>query len=388
MVEKEIENSLYTFPTFLYRDKKIIKKIVDASNKITARKLANLINQQRFYTLFKKPAPTKIKSNHYFVTLPNELFEMDLMYLNKYGVYTEEAKYVMVVIDCFSRKIFTRCMKKKTPDIIVKKFEEILKENGAYCRKIKTDLGTEFMNKTFQGYLKSKNIDHLIPTTNSLSKCAMAERAIRTLKSKMVRYVAIKELNKSSMDICKMIYEITYEYNHDVSSATGYAPVDIAPANVVSAYGHIHKYHYREPLRIYSKSLLTGSYVRIKQPRPIFDKAVLHVAWSKEIFRVKQVIHKFPHRMYAIENLDGKEIKKHFYDEELQEINLPENMPIKILQSNLDPKTMKTRFHVEMVNGAKKWIEKSELEKITADNNRNNISDVIQHMLGHKKNRK
>lgn len=85
--KKKIESAFYNFPTFLHRDKKKIKKLLQPeTNNVSANELEDVLNQQRLYTLFRKPSSKKFKTNHYYVSSPNELFEMDLMYLNKYGV--------------------------------------------------------------------------------------------------------------------------------------------------------------------------------------------------------------------------------------------------------------------------------------------------------------
>ena len=92
----------------------------------------------------------------------------------------------MVAIDVLSKYAWVSPMKDKTGKSLIAAFNSILK-NGRKPEKLRTDKGTEFVNASFQDYLKKKGIDFYVATNEP--KAAVVERLNRTLKSKQYRYV-------------------------------------------------------------------------------------------------------------------------------------------------------------------------------------------------------
>ena len=93
-------------------------------------------------------------------------------------------KYLLVVIDVFSKYLWVRPLKNKTTmaHSLVEAFKSIL-SGKRKTEKLRTDKGTEFINAPFQQYLKKKGIE--FHTANNEPKAAVVERVNRTLKSKL-----------------------------------------------------------------------------------------------------------------------------------------------------------------------------------------------------------
>ena len=68
---------------------------------------------------------------------------------------------------------------------LLEAFDSILSE-GRKPEKLRTDKGTEFLNESFQQYLKKKNIQ--VYTANNKPKASVVEQVNRTLKSKLYHY--------------------------------------------------------------------------------------------------------------------------------------------------------------------------------------------------------
>ena len=92
----------------------------------------------------------------------------------------------MVVIDIFSRYAWVEPIKDKTANEIVKAFDKIISE-GRIPHRLRTDGATDFTSKKFQDYLKSKKITHF--TTHGVKQANYVERFIKTIKSKIYRYI-------------------------------------------------------------------------------------------------------------------------------------------------------------------------------------------------------
>ena len=75
----------------------------------------------------------------------HDVFGLDLVDMT--AQYTDENdgyRYVLVVLDCFSRYIWCEPLKTKTPEEVWKAFEKVVKKNKP--NKIWVDNGKEFYN--------------------------------------------------------------------------------------------------------------------------------------------------------------------------------------------------------------------------------------------------
>ena len=65
--------------------------------------------------------------NPFFVYQPNEMWQIDIMYLPVNNA-SKSPRYQLCVLDVFSRKMFIRIMRKKDAETVVKCFDEIHNE--------------------------------------------------------------------------------------------------------------------------------------------------------------------------------------------------------------------------------------------------------------------
>ena len=93
--------------------------------------------------------------------------------------------YLLVVIDVFSKFLWVRPVKSKSAHSLAQAFDFILNEKKK-PEKLRTDKGTEFVNESFQQYLKKQGIQFY--TAKNKPKAAVVERVNHTLKSKLYRY--------------------------------------------------------------------------------------------------------------------------------------------------------------------------------------------------------
>ena len=109
----------------------------------------------------------------------DSLWEADLAFVRDVAKENDRVNYLHVVIDVLSKYVWVRPMKNKTaPDSIL--------SEGRKPEKLRTDKGTEFLNESFQKYLKKKNIQFY--TANNEPKASVVEPVNRTLKSKLYCY--------------------------------------------------------------------------------------------------------------------------------------------------------------------------------------------------------
>ena len=96
-------------------------------------------------------------------------------------------KYLLCVIDLFSKYAFVVPLKDKKGASVVKGFKRIVNESGREPNKIWVDQGSEFYNKTLKNWLKDEGIE--MYSTYNEGKSVVAERFVRTLKNKLYKHM-------------------------------------------------------------------------------------------------------------------------------------------------------------------------------------------------------
>lgn len=82
------------------------------------------LQKQPTYTLHKDRR-LKFKRNYYNITNMDDLWEMDLIDMQKFSRNNNGNKYILAVIDCFSKYAWCIPIKRKIPDEIIRAFDII-----------------------------------------------------------------------------------------------------------------------------------------------------------------------------------------------------------------------------------------------------------------------
>ena len=110
-----------------------------------------------------------------------------------------------------------------------------LPSEGRKPEKLRTDKGTEFVNESFQQYLKKKGIQFY--TANNEPKASVVERVNRTLKSKLYRYFTAV----NSLCYINILQDLVDSYNNTYHRTIGHATVSLLNVGTVrrKLYGGI-----------------------------------------------------------------------------------------------------------------------------------------------------
>ena len=103
----------------------------------------------------------------------DSLWEADLAFAQDVVKENDGVNYLLVVIDVLSKYVWVRLRKNKTACSLLEAFDSILSE-GRKPEKLRTDKGTEFVNKSYKQYLKKKGIQFY--TANNEPKASVVER--------------------------------------------------------------------------------------------------------------------------------------------------------------------------------------------------------------------
>ncbi|GBN88051.1 Putative uncharacterized transposon-derived protein F54H12.3 [Araneus ventricosus] len=240
----------------------------------------------------------------------NELWQSDLVDLHKLSRFNRGYRYILTIIDVLSIYLRAFPIKDKKASTIAKVFRKVFKE--VRSKNIQTDKGSEFYNKTVPDLFKKHNIHHY--STKSEAKCAILERAHKTLQNKMYRVFTHRNSYKY-LDILKPLVD---SYNHSVHRNHGFAPVNVTEADEPLLYKSL--YNINAPIRF---RFAVNVMVRISKARKVFRKGYL-LGWTEETFVVYK---RYPTNppTYVLQDLSGNEIPGRFYTEELQKIDKSDN---------------------------------------------------------------
>lgn len=246
----------------------------------------------------------------------DDLWQSDLAQMDLYAKSNRNFKFILVVIDCFSKYVWTKPLKSKTSEEVMKAFEDILNE-GRVPRNLQTDQGKEYFNVNFKKLMQKYNINHY--NTYSHKKAAIAERVIRTLKERLFKYFSLN----GTYNWLDILPTIVNEYNTRKHSTTNMRPIDVVKNTKITVYNHL-KLSGRRKFKI-------GDVVRISKVKHFFEKGYTP-NWTTELFKITKIQITNP-TTYLLEDMQGQPIKGGFYEEELQKAANPNVYLIeKILQ--------------------------------------------------------
>jgi len=275
---------------------------------ITREHVTDFLRRQPTYTLHK-PYRKKFPRNRTVVGSIDKQWQADLADMTRLGRENGGHRYLLTVIDCFSRFAWVVPVKRKNATDMEAAFRKLF--NQAAPRKpqrLQTDKGKEFFNSKVKNLLREKGINHF--ATESEFKAALAERFNRTLKTKLWHYFTANNTNR----FLEVLPDIVHSYNHSVHRSIGMRPADVKPKDELKIWMRTQQPEER-PRKAPVKA---GDLVRISKAKTIFEKGYLP-NWTQELFKVEKQLER-PKRVYKLKDLGDEEIKGTFYKQNVQEV--------------------------------------------------------------------
>ena len=155
----------------------------------------------------RKSYPTN-KTDVYYI---DDIWSFDILDLKDYGPENNRGyRYVLVIIDTFSKFGWTVPLKNKNAQTIKNSFENILISSKRKPNLIESDRGTKFYNNLFHDFLNKNNIE--LYSRNTSLGAVFAERfnlTIRNLPKKPV-------FEKGDVKSIDLLSTITKQYNNRI----------------------------------------------------------------------------------------------------------------------------------------------------------------------------
>ena len=272
-------------------------------SKTSQKRINNFLKSQDAYSLHKRTRKPK-RYRRTLVFRPRDLWQIDLLDMQKYSKLNRGYRYICVIIDCFSRYVWVKPLKNKTGKAIVKALALLLMNERP--KLIQADQGTEFFNKNVKRMLEAFGLK--LYHTYSDKKAAIVERVQRTLRSRLGRLFT----RRNNFNWIDNIDDIVEAYNNSYHRSIDMKPVDVDEEHIANIFFKSIP-NYRKMIK-----LKTGDRVRLLLKKKQFKKE-FEKSWTDEIFTVKKV-QKTNQITYLIEDEEGEDILGGFYAEELQKV--------------------------------------------------------------------
>ena len=220
-----------------------------------------------------KPIIRKFKKRKVYSTFKDNIWGVDLADMQLLSKYNKRIRFLLCVIDIFSKYAWVVLLKYKKGISIAKAFQSILKQSNRKPNKIWVDKGSEFYNAYFKKWLRDNDI--VMYSTHNEGKSVVAERFIKTLKSKIYKYMT---------SISKIVYidkldDIADEHNNTYHTTIKMKPIDVKDNTYINTSKEINN---KDP------KYKVGDRVRISKYKNIFAEGYMP-NWSEEVFVIKKI---------------------------------------------------------------------------------------------------
>ncbi len=274
----------------------------------TKKEVRAWLNQQKVYNLHQ-PTRKRFPTRRYLVRGLDSQWQADLVEMQQYERINGGYRYILTVVDVFSRYAWTRAVKRKTGIDVSDALESILHE-GRKPTYLQTDQGLEFYNHHVTNMLKKYQVE--LFSVYSQHKAALVERFNRTLKGKMYR--AFTHFgNYKWLDI---LSKLTKSYNKSHHRSIGCAPIEVTKENEtdiwIRQYGNVKKAKGTSKFKLDDR-------VRISKQSNVFTRG-FYPNWQEEVFTVHAVNTKYNPVTYKIRDYKNEVIQGSFYKYELQRV--------------------------------------------------------------------
>ena len=183
--------------------------------------------------IYSKPPKKYYVTNKTDVYHIDEIWSLDKLDLKDYdSKNNKNYRYILVIIDIFSKFGWTIPLKNKNDQAIKDSFENILISSKRSPNLIETDRGKEFYNNIFQDFLNKNNIK--LYYRNSSFGAVFAERFNHTIRD-LLRKPVFQQGDAKWIDI---LPTITKQYNNKVHSSNKLTPIQ---ASLKKNEGYVYK---------------------------------------------------------------------------------------------------------------------------------------------------
>lgn len=242
-------------------------------------------------------------------------WDMDTANMEYYKKQNDGYAYFLLAVDILSKFVWTVALRGRTGKEMVKALEKIFTP-GRKPSRIRSDPGTEFANKDVKRLLKKEGVKYFV--TRNLVKASYAERAIKSIKGRLERYMTRHQTHRW----VEHLADITTSYNATYHRSIKRTPQSVKPEDSVDLwqlqYNTLAKPKPKKSLPSIGRfKFKVGDLVRVSRMRRAFQREY-DERWTRELFVINERFMTEYIPQYRIKDYAGEEISGTFYQNQLK----------------------------------------------------------------------
>ena len=219
-----------------------------------------------------KPIIRKFDKRKVFARGVDRIWAADLVDMKSFSKFNQGVKYLLTIIDVFSKFGWIEPLKNKTGAEVARALKRVFTERKP--EKLWVDKGKEFYNKDVRSLVT-------LYSTENEEKSSIVERWNRTMKEKMFKYFSANS-TRIYMDV---LQKMVNNYNETVHSSTKMTPIEASKKeNEDRVWMNI--YGFPKPGK--TPKFSVGDKVRITKKKKTFEKGY-PPRWTEEVFEINEI---------------------------------------------------------------------------------------------------
>jgi hypothetical protein len=310
-------------------------RITDNYLNIRRKDVSEFLKSQKLYQITRPQ--NHIQNKPILAKSPNERWGIDCInmvsYANANGGDERGWKFILTIVDYFSRKVWLRPLKTQTAVNVRNSLQNLVEETKTYPRIIQADNGTEFQGET-TAWMKQNNIVYVKTLSYSPESNGLVEGKNKIVK-KILREIMIRQNSRNWTNYLKTTTDLMnsqrngttkenpndlWKEGHELQGEMNNGVIALHEKRIANAVKNNNTKEYK-----------VGDYVRVKMGtlysnvRKLIksgDKKLIVVNYSPTIYQIKSVLKKdikdtvvrdnvisYEKSRYTLKNLDGTSVQ-------------------------------------------------------------------------------
>lgn len=233
---------------------------------LSYNEIKNWYDKQEVNQLLKQPKKPKEFSS-VIANYPRDQYQMDIIVYDRFEI--NHYKYILVVIDVYSRYLNCRALTTRRADVVLKNIKDIFQEMGIPMR-IQCD--REFTFKEFEKYCIDEDIKVTYSDPGEINKNSIVERVNKSIALMLQRH----RVGTGNKRWFSYLNNIVYKYNNSIHTTIKNKPVDVFQ----------HRAYNEQEIKVVVPMYDIGDKVRRKEKKTVFSKGDV-IQYSSQIYLIK-----------------------------------------------------------------------------------------------------
>lgn len=249
-------------------------KALVAASKLKRSEVEAWLKKQPTFTLHRRKRQHVKPLEPYRVSGQHVQFQADLVDYTKYEKWNKGFKFILMIMDIFSRKAWAFPLRSKRGKEVAEVLDSLF-SNIPTPQRLQVDEGKEFYNRDVKQVLNKDGIE--LFSIFSQYKCAHVERLNRTIKEKLEKIFTATN-NRNWIDY---LDEVMISYNNTTHSTTKFKPNEINQSNEKEVFQNIIKSRKPTQTKKRLKTLLLARGFASLETREHLDAAMRRIGVRK-----------------------------------------------------------------------------------------------------------